>query len=202
MAAAPPSTRAAGLAAIVYVVLVVAGVGLLGTPEGEASDATWVAHFADKGSRWQTLAAGLLLVVAGLAFLLATAGLVSRLAPGTLATLLAAAGTTHGVLVVLAGMAGGSIAIITDLAGMPLPRDPDLLRASDAMMFATLLIPGMLAAGLVAWCCGRGGWLPRPLALAGLVVAVLSVAGLALFPVFLWLLWLVAVAVVLLRSRR
>jgi hypothetical protein len=58
----------------------------------------------------------------------------------------------------------------------------------------------MLTAGLVAWCCAYGGWLPRPLALAGVVVAVLSVAGLALFPVALWLVWLLAVAVVLLRS--
>jgi len=57
----------------------------------------------------------------------------------------------------------------------------------------------MLTAGLVAWCCARGGRLPRPLALAGVVVAVLSVAGLALFPVVLWLLWLLAVAVVMLR---
>ena len=88
----------------------------------------------------------------------------------------------------------------TAAAGMPLPRDPDLLRTSDALMFATLLLPGMLTAGLVAWCCARGGWLPRPLALSGHVVAVLSVAGLLLFPVILWLVWLLAVAVVLLRT--
>jgi hypothetical protein len=194
------STRSAGIASVLYVLLLVTGVAVLGTPEGDADDATWVAHFSDKGSRQQVLAAGLLLVAAGLAFLVAVAGLAGRLATGSRAILLASAGTAHGLLVILAGMTGSSIAVVTDLAGMPMPRDPDLLRMSDALMFATLLLPGMLTAGLVAWCCGRGGRLPRPLALAGVAVAVLSVAGLALFPVVLWLIWLLAVAVVLLRS--
>jgi hypothetical protein len=194
------STRSAGSAAVIYVVLLVAGVVVLGTPEGDADDATWVAHFSDRGSRRQVLAAGLLLVAAGLAFLVAVAGIAGRFATGSRAILLASAGTAHGILVVLAGMIGGSIAVVVDLAGMPVPRDPDLLRMSDALMFATLLLPGMLTAGLVAWICARGGWLPRPLALSGVVVAVLSVAGLALFPVVLWLVWLLAVAVLLLRS--
>jgi hypothetical protein len=194
------STRSAGIASVLYVLLLVTGVAVLGTPEGDADDATWVAHFSDKGSRQQVLAAGLLLVAAGLAFLVAVAGLAGRLATGSRAILLASAGTAHELLVILAGMTGSSIAVVTDLAGMPMPRDPDLLRMSDALMFATLLLPGMLTAGLVAWCCARGGRLPRPLARAGVAVAVLSVAGLALFPVVPRLIWLLAVAVVLLRS--
>jgi hypothetical protein len=193
------STRPAGIAAALYVLFLVTGVAVLGTPEGDADDATWVAHFSDKASRQQVLFAGLLLVAAGLAFLVAAAGLAVRFATGSRAILLASAGTAHGVLVILAGMVGSSIAVVTDLAGMPMPRDPDLLRISDALMFATLLLPGMLTAGLVAWCCASGGRLPRPLALAGVVVAVLSVAGLALFPVVIWLVWLLAVAVVMLR---
>jgi hypothetical protein len=200
--AVPPgsSTRSAGIAAVLYVLLLISGVAVLGTPEGDADDATWVAHFSDKGSRQRILAAGLLLVAAGLAFLVVAAGISGRLATGSRAILLASAGTAHGILVILAGMVGSSIPVVTDLAGMPMPSDPDLLRMSDALMFATLLLPGMLTAGLVAWCCARGGWLPRPLALAGVAVAVLSAAGLALFPVVLWLAWLLAVAVVLLRS--
>jgi hypothetical protein len=194
------STRSAGIACVLYVLLLVAGVAVLGTPEGDADDATWEAHFSDEGSRQRVLAAGVLLVAAGLAFLVSAAGLAAKLTKGSQAILLVSAGTAHGILVILAGMVGSSIAVVTDLAGMPMPRDPDLLRMSDALMFATLLLPGMLTAGLVAWCCARGGWLPRPLAVAGLVVAVLSVAGLALFPVALWLVWLLAVAVVLLRS--
>jgi len=193
------STRSAGIGAVLYVLFLVTGVAVLGTPEGDAADETWVAHFSDKGSRQQVLSAGLLLVAAGLAFLVAAAGLAVRFATGSRAVLLASVGTAHGILVIFAGMVGGSIAVVTDLAGMPMPRDPDLLRMSDALMFATLLLPGMLTAGLVAWCCARGGRLPRPLALGAVVVAVLSVAGLLLFPVVIWLVWLLAVAVVLLR---
>jgi len=193
-------SRAAGGALLGYAVLMVAGVALLGTPEGDADDAVWVAHFADQDSRRQVLVAGLLVVVGGLAFLVGTAGLVARAASGPWATLLGSVGTAHGILVVVAGMVGSSMAITSELVGMPVPRDPDLLRLSDSLFFATLLIPGSLSAGLVAWCCASEPWLPRPLALAGRVVAVLSVAGLALFPVVLWLLWIVAAAVVLMRN--
>ena len=184
---------------MLYVVLLVAGIAVLGTPEGDAGDAAWLEHFGDEGARRRVLAGGLLVVLAGATFLVVTASLASSVA-GRRTGLLLGAGTAHGVLVMLAGLAGSSMALMSEVAGMPSPADPDLLRLSDALMFGTLLLPGMLTAGLVAWSCARSGGLPRALAVTGQVVAVLSIAGIVLFPALLWLLWLLAVGVLLARA--
>jgi hypothetical protein len=194
--------RTAGLAALAYVVLLLLGVLLLGTPEGDAPDEEWRQHFADKANRTQILLAGGAVVLAGASFLVAGTALARRLAGSSTSGLLGSAATAHGVLVMLAGLAGASMALLRDVAGMPLSEDVTLLRLSDAMFFATLLLPGLVTAGLVAWCVARSaedvlpGWLRR----SGYGVAVLSLAGLLLFPVVVWVLWLVLLAIVLLRG--
>ena len=193
--------RSTGIAGLAYVVLLFAGIFLLGTPEGDASDDAWTRHFADSGNRTAILAAAVATMVAGLAFLVFMTGLSHRVGPGS-SGVLRSAGTAHGVLVMLAGLLGGSMAIMKDVAGMPLPEEVSLLRLSDALFFATLLLPGLLAAGLVAWSVARSGdagiplWLRR----TGYGVAVLSIAGLMVFPALLWLVWVLLLAVAVLRA--
>ncbi len=185
--------RAAAAAGLLYAALLIAGVALLGTPEGDAPDPVWTDHFADGGNRARVLAGGLSAVGAGIAFLVLAAGLARRLGSALVLCL----GAAHGVLVVTAGLFGSSMAIVTDVAGMPLPDDPDLLRLSDALFFATLLLPALLTGGVFAWAAARTGGeqLPAPLRRSGYAVGVLSIAGLALIPVLLWLAWVLAVAV-------
>jgi hypothetical protein len=190
------SSRSAGVAGLLYVLLLVTGIAVLGTPEGDAPDAEWVDHFTDSGNRTRVLLAGMSVMGAGLAFLVAAPGLVRRAGP-----VASAASVAHAVLVLLAGLAGASIAIVVDVAGMPLPDDPDLLRLSDALLFATLLIPGLLTAGLLAWCVARSDdeSLPTGVRRAGYVVAILSLGGIALIPALLWLVWVAVLSALALR---
>jgi hypothetical protein len=195
--------RSTGIAGIAYVVLLFGGIFLLGTPEGDASDAAWSKHFADADNRTMILVAAAATMLSGLAFLVFMTGLARRVGPQQ-SGVLRSAGTAHGVLVMLAGLLGGSMAIMKDIAGMPLPAEVSLLRLSDALFFATLLLPGLLAAGLVAWSAARSpeAGLPLWLRRAGFAVAGLSLVGLAVFPALVWLIWVLVVSVVVVSERQ
>ena len=188
----------------VFVVLLVLGILLLGTPEGDAPDEEWLAHFSDSGNRTQAIVATYLTVVAGLSFLCFTVGLSRRIErpdePG-LARLALGAGTVYAALVAVAGVVGGLPALAHSVGGMPLIEDADLIRMTDALYFAILLIPGLLTAGVFAAAACRGAALafalPRWVIISGYVVAVLAVAGALAFPMALWLAWVLVASVAL-----
>ncbi len=87
--------------------------------------------------------------------------------------------------------------------GTPVPRGADLARQLDGLGFGLLLVAGALTLALFIALASnlarRDGTLPGWLTVAGYVVAVLQLAGALFFPFALALLWVLIVAIVLVR---
>ena len=83
-------------------------------------------------------------------------------------------------------------------------RDADVLRTFESLGFGALVLFGAAAAGLLiitsSVAAGRGALLPRWLVVAGYVVGVIVIlGGLFFIPLGLFVLWVIAVGIVLLR---
>jgi hypothetical protein len=74
----------------------------------------------------------------------------------------------------------------------------------DNIGFGLMLVAGALAAGafagVVSYLARRDALLPNWLTIAGYVVAVIQLAGGVFFPFVLFILWVLIVSIVLLRS--
>lgn len=190
------TSRQTALAGFAFGPLLLVGLLLAATPDNDKSDAAWVRYFTDGGHQARLIVSGAALILAALAWLAFSCGLRERAGAGRVATgfaLLAAAGISIGgtlTLLVPAELAESA-------AYAP---DADVLRLLTAVGYAVLAFNGMLAAGVALGLTVRAGGLPRGLVVAGYAVGVLQVAALYFLPMILFALWVIAAAVVLVRS--
>jgi hypothetical protein len=200
--------RRAPLVAIAFVVFFLAGVVVSSPPDDSAPDARWVANYATSGKQAQHLATGVFLILAALclaSFLTHLWTRISRARPAHILSPLAivAAGVSAACIAAggaLMGIVGGDML----LSSSPMP-DADLLRFTNDLGFVMVGIPGMLAAALsiaaLSIQAHAAGIFGTRLRTFGLVVAVVLLASLEFFPIAALLIWLVVVAVALLKGH-
>ncbi len=198
--------RLAPLTGIAFVVLFFGSVAASSPPKGSASDKAWVAAYATRGKQLQHLTTGYLLVFAGLCLMAFLTTLWTRVAGAR------SPARTSVLPLVAAGLSAASIAaggvIMASSSGnklfgkTPMPN-ADLLRFEDGLGFAMVAVAGMLAAALAIVCLGvqarSAGVFGTGLFVFSLVVAVLLIGAAAFVPILALLVWLVVVAVVLMR---
>ena len=192
------------LSGIAFAVLFVVGI-LLGSdsPDSDAPDAEWVAWFDDSGNRTLQCVSLFLMVLAALAFVVFITGLVRRLrAESTVHD--GAAQVAHGAgLLLSAAIAIGGVAInqisgAIEFGDLPTPS-ADILRTAEQLGYGIVLVVGGWCAALTvaaASIAARGTTvLPRWLATAGFVAAVILVFSVIFIPMAVLPLWVLAVAI-------
>jgi hypothetical protein len=200
----PRTSRAGAWMGIVFVVLFVAGFLLFNTPSKGTDTAKWAGWWNDSGHRATAVIGAYLMVLGLLAFLWFAWTLRERFRDGgglmfTFASIFAAVGIVSALVrATIAGnktFGGGS--------ATPVPHGADLARQLDGLGFGLLLVAGALAAGafvaFASYLARRDGMLPGWLTMAGYVVAVLQLVAVFFFPFVLFFLWVLIVAIVLLR---
>jgi hypothetical protein len=203
--------RLGGIAGIVFAVLFVVGFLLVSdTPEGDESNAAWVRYFADSDNRRMIVIGAIIWALAVLAFLLFLGVLRERLRDASagaewISTVAFASGLVFAVMLAVAGLGAGSVAASVEFGDGPIVRDADVLRTFESLGFGALVLFGSAAAGLLiitsSVAGGRGALLPRWLVVTGYVVGVIVLlGGLFFLPLILFVLWMLAVGIVLLRT--
>ena len=204
---------AGGIAAIVFAVLFVVGFLLAtDTPEGDESNREWVRYFADSDNRRMVVISVMLLALAALAFLIFLGVLRERLraaAPGAewLSTIAFASGIVFVAMLGVFGVGVGAISAGVEFGDNPIVTNADVIRSLDSLGFGALLVFGAASAGLLiittSIVAGRSALLPRWLVVAGYVAGVLVLVGGVLFiPLVLFVLWMLAIGIVMLRGSR
>lgn len=201
--------RLPAIAGVVFAVLFVAGFLVFGnTPDPDAR-AEWRRWYFDSGHRVSAVIGAYLMVLGVLAFVWFLAGLRHRLAEAgaseTLVTLVLGAGLVFAI-VAIAGVAARSAVPGGKLfADQSLPGG-DIAQQFEGLGFATLLLPGALAGGAFVAATSAASRevaaLPGWLTIAGYVVAVLQLAGVAFFPFVLFVLWVLVASIVLVARDR
>ncbi|MCU1456485.1 MAG: hypothetical protein JWL73_577 [Actinomycetia bacterium] len=201
------SSRSGGWMGIGFFVLFVAGFLTFTTPDDAKNTAKWARWWTDSGHRVAAVIGTFLIILGLLAFVwfaaslqrwLGGAGHVAGTMLVTFATLFVAAAGVSTML--RAAIPGGKL-----FGDTPVPAGADLARQFDNAGFAILLIAGALAAGAfvitASYLARVTGALPNWLIIAGFIVGVLQIAAGLFFPFLLFLLWVLAVSIVLVRAR-
>lgn len=191
--------------AVAYAGLFLAGSFLPTLPEGAYSDARVIGLLADSGSRTGIVLGGLLLTLAGLAVLPFLAGLALRLhradPRSTAGVVVLGAGLVHVVMLLVAARSFSGYATGIAVGELEVPVDATMVRVLSDQGFGTLLLPGLMAAGVAmgvaSLAARRHALLPGWLTVAGLVMAVLTLGGALWIPQFLPPLWVLLVALTL-----
>jgi hypothetical protein len=152
----------------------------------------------------------LIFAVALLGFLVFLGVLRERLrnaSPGGewVATVAFASGIAFVAAVVVFALGQGSVAAGVQFGDNPVPRDADIMRTLTSVGFGAMLVFGAASAGLLVITTsvagGRAGLLSRWLVVTGYVVGVIVIiGGLIFFPFVLFVLWVLAVSIVMLRG--
>jgi hypothetical protein len=203
--------RLGGIAAIVFAVLFVVGFLLVSdTPEGDESNAQWLRYYADSDNRRMIVIGAIVLALAAVAFLVFLGVLRERLRnTGSglewVGTTAFASGLLFVAMLAVATLGTGSAAASVEFGDSPLVRDADVLRTFESLGFGALVLFGAASAGLLivtsSVAASRGALLPRWLVVTGYVVGVIVIlGGLFFIPLALFVLWMIAVGIVLLRS--
>ena len=202
--------RWAGLGAIAYVVLFVAGVSISdsGVPDFDAAPAKVIAYWHDSGHRDKAaIGWGLVLLsVFFLLFFLAELNRVLRpLDPDGFLTTLATLG--GGIYAALA-LTGPSI----DVAIKTMSDDtyhhqvyPDLIHAGRDAAYIVHSAGGVGAAALIIGAtliASRAALIRRWAAVIGVIIGILAIASIFFFPQILIALWLIVAGVALVRAGR
>ncbi len=183
--------RWGGISGIVFVVLFVVGFLMTtDTPDGNASNREWLKYFRDSGNRRMLVIGALIFAVALIGFLVFLGVLRERL---------------RNAAVVVFALGQGSVAAGVQFGDNPVPRDADIMRTLTSVGFGAMLVFGAASAGLLVITTsvagGRAGLLSRWLVVTGYVVGVIViVGGLIFFPFVLFVLWVLAVSIVMLRG--
>ena len=203
-------TRWGGIAAIVFAVLFVVGFLLVSdTPEGDESNAEWLRYYADSDNRRMIVIGAFVLALGALAFLVFLGVLRERLrnaGPGLewVGTTAFASGLLFVAMLAVATLGTASVSASVEFGDAPVVRDADVLRTFESLGFGALVLFGSAAAGLLivttSVAGGRAGLLPRWLVVTGYVAGVIVIlGGLFFIPLALFVLWMIAVGIVLLR---
>lgn len=196
--------------AFFFVALFVAGLLLVSDlPGADSSDAKIRSYYADNGNQVK-LQVAYYVATLGIAFFLWFVGLLAARVrqaegqPAWLSRIVLASGTASGLLM-LAGLAASSMVASTADHTSRFHVDPDTARLIADFAYPLTFETGLpLAAPLVlatTLAFRRAGTIGRPLAWTGIVVTAACIAGFLGVPMALFLGWLLAVAIVLLRQR-
>jgi len=195
-----------GLVGPAFAVLFVLSVVVSSPPADNASDATWIANYADHGHQIPHVATGLLLVLAGLCLMTFLTTLwrriVDRRLEPTSPLALVAAGA--GAACISAGVVMATVSASELTASYQL-QGADVLRLTNDVRFGLVAIGGMWSAALaVALLSAQGraaGVFGTRMAAFGWVVAVLLVFSLLFVSIIALLIWAVVVGVSSFRGR-
>jgi hypothetical protein len=196
------TSRRTALAAAIFVVTFVAGLFLVNNPDTDASPATFADFYAKSGNRLHLILAAVLLSASALAWIVTVNGLRERLGDCVASRVATTAAAATAALI---GVAGTMLAIIP--AAMVFGSAPapgvDLARFLPQAGYAALTLFAMPTAALTVTAIGIGalrtGALPRWLAYLGFAASVVLLASLEFFPMLLFVVWVIATAVVLAR---
>jgi hypothetical protein len=190
-----------------FVALFIGSVVASSPPSDGASNARWVAAYSTHSDQVEHVATGVLLVLAGLFLMMFLTHLWTRIAEArqprfTSPLPIVAAGvaaTCMAVGGILMGATSGSL-----LGSAPMPS-ADFLRFGNDAGFIMVGIPGMIATAISIACLSvqahSAGIFGKRLMWFSLAVGVVLLASFAFLPIAALLVWLIVVAVSLLRRR-
>jgi hypothetical protein len=212
------SQRLSMVAGIVFVILFVVGLNMTFGAQPDLSDISdpgeagskVLAAAADSGKRHVVIIGSYLLVVSAMALLWFVVGLRARIAAAVgreslVPALVGAFGTAAALSVLFGGATGALLPGTISLGGEPVPADGDAAR-----LIAELGIPFLMIAFGVTVACFivvvsvvalAGVAVPRWLGYAGFVAAIAGLLAVMFLPLFVVMLWFLAVAIVGLRDR-
>jgi hypothetical protein len=204
---------AGGIAALVFAVLFVVGFLMVSdTPDGDASNREWRRYFLDSGNRRMIVIGVIMLTLAAIAFLFFLGVLREQLraaAVGSewIATVTFASGVVMVAMLAVFALGQGSVAASVVFGDAPVPRDADIMRTFVSAGFGAILLFGATTAGLLIFTTSivshRAALLPRWLVVSGYVAGVIVfLGGLLFFPFVLFLLWMVAIGIVMISRSR
>ena len=187
---------------IAFVVLFVVGFLVFPTPH-DSNDAKWDTWWNDSGHRVGAVVGAYLMVLGLLAFVWFMWNLCQRFRDG------GGMAITFGSLFV--GIVLVSVLVRASLPGGKQFGDQDLPQQlrdwsmqMDNIGFGLMLVAGALAAGaftgVASYLSRRDAVLPNWLTIAGYFVAVIQIAAGIFFPFVLFVIWVLIVSIVLLRS--
>lgn len=193
----------AAIAGLAFIVLLVLGVFLMGTPDSNAPATEWASYFSDSGNRTQSIISAYLLVLAGLAFIVFLWALRPEFGdpvgiPALLLHISMASGIAFAMLLMAGGLATGAIAGSISFGDAPVP-DGNFAREFEQLGTGLILLPGGLAAALsvAALSCAsllEDAW-PRWLGIVGIVAAIVLLFSVAFIPLIALPLWTLIVAI-------
>ncbi|MEX0783539.1 MAG: hypothetical protein WD557_12890 [Dehalococcoidia bacterium] len=193
-------SRWAGLAAIVFAVLLVVGMVLPGdAPTSDEADSEYVDYYEDSGNQRLLIASVYVITLSSLALVaFATLQFRSGSALASLARAMAVVAATAFAIGSVALATVGAEILINDAE-----VDPGVARFLPSMGFGTMLIVGGLAASAMIAAISadwlRSGAMPRWLCWLGFACAVVLLAGVIFLPMIALVLWAVVTGIVLLR---
>ena len=206
-----PALRWGGIAAIVFAVLFVVGFLMVSdTPDGDESNLKWIRYYADSDNRRMIIIGAFVLALAALVFLVFLGVLRERIRNSSsgvewVGTTAFASGLLFVAMLAAATLGTASTSASVEFGDNPVVRDADVLRTFESLGVGALVLFGAAAAGLLIITAsvagGRSALLPRWLVVTGYVVGVIVlVGGLFFVPLALFVLWMIVVGIVMLRS--
>ena len=200
------ANRAAPISGLAFIVLFAASVMVSNVPSATATNSAWVAAYATHGDQVGHLATGICLVLAGLSLATFLTHLWTRVvaarrpdvvnplpvvAAGISASCIAAGG-------IMMATASGSALLFSG----PIP-DAAILRLGNSLGFALVAVAGMPAAALSIACLSvqarAAGVMTTRMMRFSLIVSVVLLASLAFIPIIALVIWLLVVAIPLIR---
>jgi hypothetical protein len=207
------TVRVGGVAGLAFVVAFFVALVLTDVPDASNSTAEALRFYSEDGNRVKTILAGYLFGIAALCFVGFLVALVGALREADPRSLLPTAATVSGSVFVGLYLAAGA-AFVAPSATLALDPEHSGDATSDLADLARglailgdwllLMFVPFAAAALVAsasLAAIRTGLLRPWLAWGGLGIAATLLAGVLFFPLFMFLLWAVAVSVSLLRME-
>jgi hypothetical protein len=186
---------------IAFVVLFVAGFMVFPTPSDNKDTVKWARWWNDSGHRVGAVIGAYLMVLGLLAFVWFMWSLNRRL--GERGGMMITFGSLFVALALVSALVRAAIPGGKEFGGTPVPAGADLSRQFDNIGFGVLLVAGALAAGAfiatASYLARRDAILPGWLTMAGYVVAVVQLAAGFFLPFALFPVWVLAVAIVLVR---
>jgi hypothetical protein len=196
------------LSGIAFVVFFVASVVVSNVPADSESDQAWIAAYTGTANQLGHLATGIFLVLAAISLMSFLTVLWTRIAaerrPEPLHPLPLVAAGASAACIAAGGVLMATISGSLLTGGGPVPG-ADLIRFGSEAGFGMVALGGMLSAALSIVCLSAQA---RSVGLFGtkifafsLIVAALLLVALAFLPILALFIWVIVVAIVLIRRK-